>query len=107
MLEPFLQKISHVASFSIESQVSMFACRACRRHPRSHALPSQVRHNTPLLSKPSEKTPGNEYVLDAATLQRVVDPNAWQLDNIDANATTIQLVVFIPPAYDFFLSRSN
>lgn len=76
-LAPFLRAAARVADFVVHSQVL---------------------HHAPLIETPPRDAASGEHWLPTDTLQRYVDPNAWRLAGIDANATTIHLVLFVPPA---------
>jgi hypothetical protein len=63
---------------------------------------SQVQHYAPLVKSPAdaglERSASGEYLVDTGDVQQFVDPHSWRLDSIEANATTIHFVVFVPPA---------
>merc|ERR1712000_48025 len=62
-------------------------------------IDSQIKHFAPLTNIPDNyDESSNEYLISSDSIQRFVNPNSWHLESVDANATALHFVVFVPPA---------
>ncbi|EGG17938.1 phosphatidylinositol glycan [Cavenderia fasciculata] len=75
-LKQFVDQISVIANFTIQSKVSHYAT---------------------LLKSPIYDKESNSYYIPSGSLSEYINPNEWQLDSTSTNQPTLNFIVYIPP----------
>ncbi|GAM29059.1 hypothetical protein SAMD00019534_122350 [Acytostelium subglobosum LB1] len=90
-LQSFVDQISDIANFTVQSKISHYAT---------------------LLKPPTFDRLKNQYIIPSQSLSEYINPNEWKLDTTSTNQPTLNFIIFIPsqsqsPLYIDDDSKSN
>ncbi|KAM9974685.1 hypothetical protein ACTFIW_008147 [Dictyostelium discoideum] len=74
-IQPFIEQISDIANFTVQSKISHYAT---------------------LLKSPLYDSKENSYYIPSAFLSEYINPNEWQLDTPSTNQPTLNFIIYIP-----------